>query len=275
MALTEGTTAPGGEASLSAGLTDVIGRLPYRVQLAGGWIDQPFISELNPEPPGSMVVVCLEPTVRFMDRCGMATGTRYIAQEIWGDEFPDRSRDELIRELYAAENQDLAQPSGSQDMAGLIVPGISRLDYDVSVDEGIFPTHIESTSDAASVEWLENVLQFVAVGPRPAGYDPLIVRRLDPEWVGRLSRSGKDCYDSIVRRDLPGLGASMVECTLAWDALLPGIFAHPTISLDLKGLLASYQAAYPGAMFSGCGGGYIVIASDREVPGSFRVKVRA
>jgi hypothetical protein len=275
MALTEGTTAPGGNASLSVGLTDVIGRLPYRVQLAGGWIDQPFISELNPEPPGSMVVVSLEPTVRFMDRCGMATGTRYIARDIWGDQFPDRSHDELIRELYAAENKDLAQPSGSQDMAGLIVPGVSRLDYEVSVHEGIFPSRIESTTDAASVEWLESVLRFVAVGPRPAGYDPLTVKRLDREWVRRLSRSGKDCYDAIVRRDLLGLGASMVECTLAWDALLPGIFAHPTISLDLKGLLASYQAVYPGAMYSGCGGGYIVIAAEGEVPGSFRVKVRA
>ncbi len=27
--------------------------------MAGGWIDQPFVSTLNPEPPGSMVVVSL------------------------------------------------------------------------------------------------------------------------------------------------------------------------------------------------------------------------
>ena len=46
---------------------------------AGGWIDQPFVSQLNPSPPGSMVVVGLEPTLRFMDRAGMATGTRYVA----------------------------------------------------------------------------------------------------------------------------------------------------------------------------------------------------
>jgi hypothetical protein len=47
-------------------MLDVIGRIPYRLALAGGWIDQPFISRHNPRPPGSMVVVGVEPTFRFM-----------------------------------------------------------------------------------------------------------------------------------------------------------------------------------------------------------------
>ena len=38
---------------------DVIGRIPYRMAFAGGWIDQPFVSKHNPSPPGSMVVVAL------------------------------------------------------------------------------------------------------------------------------------------------------------------------------------------------------------------------
>ena len=69
-----------------------VGRLPYRLQMAGGWIDQPFVSSLDPDPPGSMVVVSLQPTVRFLDRCGMATGTRAVAAALWGDALPpDRS----------------------------------------------------------------------------------------------------------------------------------------------------------------------------------------
>lgn len=28
-------------------ITDVIGEMPYRIALAGGWIDQPFVSRLN------------------------------------------------------------------------------------------------------------------------------------------------------------------------------------------------------------------------------------
>jgi hypothetical protein len=255
-------------------LRDVIGGLPYRLQLAGGWIDQPFVSALNPEPPGSMVVVSLQPTVRFMDRAGMATGTRATAFGLWGDSLPDRDALDLVRELYEEENRILPEPSGSQDMAGLIIPGISRLDYDAAVDGGEFPCRIESTSDPATVEWLEQVLYLIPVGQRPPGYDPLATKRLDPEWVRRLGRSGSACYDAIVRHDLAALGASMVECSLAWEAILPNTLAHPTITLDLKGLLASYQSSYPGAMFSGCGGGYLIVASDGDVPGSFRIAVR-
>lgn len=32
-------------------LCGVIGPIPYRMAFAGGWIDQPFVSRLNPEPP--------------------------------------------------------------------------------------------------------------------------------------------------------------------------------------------------------------------------------
>ncbi len=255
-------------------LPDVIGRMPYRLQLAGGWIDQPFVSSLNPEPPGSMVVVSLQPTVRFMDRCGMATGTRVVAQELWGDTLPDRDPGELIRELYAAENKGRPNPSGSQDMAGLIYPGISRLDYDASIEGGWFPCHVESTSDPDVVAWLERVIHLVPVAPRPLGYDPLLTKRLDPAWIGRLGRSGRGCYESIVNRDLAGLAASLAECSLAWDALLPGVFEHPTIKVDLKRILKAYQSTYAGAMFSGCGGGYLIVLSDEDVPGSFPVKVR-
>ena len=102
----------------AADITDVIGRLPYRMAFAGGWIDQPFIWQLNPTPPGSMVVVGLEPTFRFMDRCGMATSTREVAQRLWHEALPGRHPAQLMRELYEAENADKPEPSGSQDMDG-------------------------------------------------------------------------------------------------------------------------------------------------------------
>ena len=40
------------------------------------------------------------------------------------------------------------------------------------------------------------------------------------------------------------------------------------------GLLRAYQSCYAGAMYSGCGGGYLVVASKEPVPGAFTVKVR-
>lgn len=273
-----GPAAPSSEASplAPAAVAGAIGSLPYRLQMAGGWIDQPFVSALNPEPPGSMVVVSLQPVVRYMDRCGMATGTRVAAKALWGDAFPaNRTPLSLVRELYAHENADKTEPSGSQDMCGLVYPGISRLDYDAAVDGGWFPAHVESTSDPDVVAWLERVIHLVPVAPRPPDYAPLGIKRLDPAWIGRLGASGRACYDAIVAMDLAALGESLNECSCAWDAILPQVFEHPTIKLDLRGILAAYAAEYPGAMMSGCGGGYVIVASETPPPGSSRVVVRA
>jgi len=258
-----------------AGVREAVGALPFRLQLAGGWIDQPFVSSCNPEPPGSMVVVSLQPVVRYMDRCGMATGTRAVAQSLWGEALPaDRTPESLVRELYAAENANRLDPSGSQDMCGLVYPGVSRLDYDAAVDGGWFPSQVTSTSDPEVVAWLERVVHLVPVMQRPAGYGPLGIKRLDPAWIARLSASGRACFDAIVAMDVVALGESLNECSRSWDAILPQVFVHPTIGVDLKELLAAYAADYPGAMMSGCGGGYVVVASETPPPGSSRVVVR-
>ncbi len=127
----------------------------------------------------------------------------------------------LVRELYAAENAGQAEPSGSQDMIGLIFPGVSRLDYDASVDGGWFPSHIESCRDRGCGRGWSASIHLIAVAPRPPGYAPLGVKRLDPDWIRRLGQSGKDCFDAIVRHDLASLGASLNECSRCWDALLP------------------------------------------------------
>jgi hypothetical protein len=255
-------------------LTSIAGDFPYRMALAGGWIDQPFVSRLNPDPPGSMVVVGLEPFVRFMDRCGMATGTRKVALRLWGGGIPDRDPAALVRELYAEENRHLADPSGSQDMIGLIHPGVNRLDFDVGHEGGCFPRHIECNRDPEIADWIERVIHMVPVMPRPEGYNPLAEKRLAPEWVRRLGRSGRDCFDAIVARDVDALGASMNECMRCWEALLPCTVRHPALTVDLPAILKAYQDRYPGAMYSGCGGGYLYVVADAPVPGAFRVRVR-
>jgi hypothetical protein len=221
-----------------------------------------------------MVVVAVHPDFRFMDYCGLGTSTRKIAQLLWGSRIPPRPPAELVRELYDEENHGKADPSGSQDMVGLVYPGISRIDYDFRHEGGIFPACVESSTDAAVAEWVQRVINIVPVAPRPAGYNPLEVKHIEPAWVRRLGESGRACFDALVTRDLHGLQESMNQCMRAWATLLPGTVRHSTLTVDLEGILHAYQAEYGGAMYSGCGGGYLYVASDREIPGSFRVRVR-
>ena len=252
----------------------MIGDIPYRMALAGGWIDQPFVSRHHPDPPGSMVVVSLQPTLRFMDRCGMGTSTRNVMLQIWGGQIPEGDPMVLVREAYAAENKSRSAPSGSQDMAGILYPGINRLDYDFRHEGGIFPVHIESHTEPGTARWLEGHLYMVPVAPRPLGYDPLEKQNLDPKWIQQLGQSGRDCFEAILARDAAALGRSMNTCMDCWEAILPGTVCHSTITLDLKAILAYYQRNYFGAMYSGCGGGYLYVVSDEAVPGGFQVKVR-
>ena len=64
------------------------------------------------------------------------------------------------------------------------------------------------------------------------------------------------------------------ECMVCWETLLPHTVRHPTIRIDLMGILEYYQSRYVGAMYSGCGGGYIYVVSEEPVPGALRVDVR-
>jgi len=221
-----------------------------------------------------MVVVQIEPDFRPMDRSGIASGTRAIASKLWKGRLPNRPPEELVRELYAEENNGKSEPSGSQDMIGLIYPGVNRLDYDFAANGGVFPTHIESLNNARVARWLGKVLHILPVEPRPPGYSPLGEKNLDPKWITRLGQSGNDCFEAIRRTDIKALGASLNLTMKCWETILPQVVRHPLIKVDLMALLKAYQQRYDGAMYSGCGGGYLMVVSNEAVPGAFKVNVR-
>jgi hypothetical protein len=209
-----------------------------------------------------------------MELSGMGTSTRKVAMNLWGGSLPDQEPARLVRELYAAENEGKIEPSGSQDMAGIIYPGVSRLDYDYAYEGGYFPVHVESCNDPQIASWLEEVIYMIPTAQRPPRYSPLGEKNLDPDWIARLGRSGKDCYDAILARDIKALGASMNLCMACWEKILPHTVRHPSITVDLMALLGYYQNRYAGAMYSGCGGGYLYVVSEEPVPGAFQIKVR-
>lgn len=259
---------------MASALSAAITTIPSRIQLAGGWIDQPFVSRHDPNPPGSMVVVQVEPGFAPMARSGFANSTRAVAMKLWGGRIPSRPRDQLVRELYLEENKNKRDPSGSQDMIGLVYPGVNRLDYDYRVHGGVFPFHIELCNLPNVARWLERVLNFIPVGSRPAGYNPLGQKNLNPEWIGQLGQSGRACFEAIVQMDLTALGASFNLTMKCWETLLPHVVRHPMLKEDLPEQLAAFQRRYPGAMYSGCGGGYLIVVSEDPVPGACHINVR-
>jgi hypothetical protein len=235
---------------------------PYRVALAGGWIDQPWVSKIC---PGAMVVVSIHPTVDFQGRAGMATSSRKVALELWGGRIPEGDPIRMAQLLFGAENPPgAAYVSGSQDHIGLLVPGISRLYYAGKY----WPDEIESTRDPETCRWLERVLQLVPLKPRPPEYNPLEKKNLDPRWIRRLGESGELCFRSILNHDVAALGESLTRGLQAWSHILPRTVPDSTLRE-----LERYKN-HPGGTFSGAGGGYLLLASSRSIKGAFRIKIR-
>lgn len=239
-------------------------KFPYRVCLAGGWIDQPWVSEIH---PGSVVVAQLWPTIDFNDRSGMATSSRKVAIELWGDHLPEGDAVRNAQLLFGAENPPGSEYiSGSQDHIGLLVPGVTRIDY----NGGFWPVHLENTQDRETCEWLTAVLNFIPLQPRPEGYDPIITKNLKPQLVKRLGEAGKRCYDAILKRDVKLLGESMKETLICWSEMLP----ETVPGWIMNELETNHFSKYSGAITSGSGGGYIVVPSEEKIEGAIKVKIR-
>lgn len=235
--------------------------LPYRICLAGGWMDQPFVSKYH---PGSVVVVNIHPTREFNLRSGMATSTRNLWQRLQAYNLYPDDPIELARLLFGYENPPGTEyVSGSQDHLGLTMPGANRLVYDGQY----WPESIDSTVDDDICDWIEKSMVLVELFARPPGYDPLTKQNITREGVGRLGAAGDLCWEAILQKDIRKLGKALTDTHDAWAEILP-----LTTNDEINAELDSYPCY--GRITSGCGGGYIVLATEDDVPGGFRIKVR-
>ena len=248
----------------SSSLTKWEMRFPYRLCIAGGWIDQPWVSKVH---PGSVVVAQIWPTMDFNDRSGLATSSRRVGIKLWGDRYPDGDHEQNASLLFGAENppgKDYI--SGSQDHIGLLYPGVNRLDY----NGGYWPEKIESTVDEETCKWLSDVIHLVPLEPRPQGYDPLKIMNLENTIVKELGEAGEKCWEAIMKKDIAMLGKSMTDTLLSWKKMLP-LTVPDWVMQEFE---TKYLPYYPGAITSGSGGGYMMVASEKVVPGAIKIKVR-
>jgi cytidyltransferase-like protein len=239
-------------------------RFPYRLCLAGGWIDQPWVSKMH---PGSVVVAQIWPTMDFNDRSGLATSSRKVGIQIWGDRYPDGDHEQNAKLLFGAENPPgKMYVSGSQDQIGLLYPGINRLFY----NGGYWPERIESTVEKDICDWLSGVLHLVPLEPRPEGYDPLKIMHLEKPLIRELGEAGNMCWEAILRKNADGLGKALTNTLLSWKKILP-LTVPDWIMSEME---TKYFPHYPGAITSGSGGGYVIVVSEKEIDGAIKIRVR-
>lgn len=238
--------------------------IPYRIDLAGGWLDQPYVSK---HYAGSVLTISIEPSIEFNDRSGMSSSTRRKAIELWHNEIPHGDTEHLAKMLFSFENPPgTRHVSGSQDSLGIVLPGLNKLDY----DNGYWPIKITSEHDEDILCWLENSLYLVTLGPRVNSYSPLENTRISIEGARALSEAAENCWNAILKSDIRAFGEAFTQSFDAQVAMFPNM-VDPYIMRTIN----QYKDIALGWKLSGAGGGgYIILVADKPVAGAMQIRIR-
>jgi len=241
------------------------GSLPYRIDLAGTWIDQPYVSKFH---PGSAIVTSLEPTIEFNERGGMATSTRNKALKLWPMGIPLGKPEELAKMLFRWDNPPgINEISGSQDSLGMILPGLNKIYYERGE---YWPGSIESIHDETILSWLENKMNFIFLWPRPAEYDVLGDTKITTTNVKDLTDASERCWKGISNMDFHEFSAAALDSFHAQTKMFPRMQ-----SKKIKEVIEKYRHIASGWKLSGAGGGgYLVLFADQAIEGAMQVKIR-
>jgi cytidyltransferase-like protein len=239
-------------------------QIPFRIDLAGGWLDQPFVSI---HYPGSVITISIEPSHSFNDRSGMASSTRKAAIDLWGPRLPVGEPEKLAKILFCYDNPPgTKEISGSQDAIGIIFPGLANAYY----DGNYWPEKIDRITGKTYLDFVEKSLHLVSLGPRESGFDVLDNTRIDSSGAKALASATQDCWEAILSLDITGFGKAVKASFEAQIAMFPNMMNE-----RVQALIEKYQDKALGWKLSGAGGGgYLILVSDKPIGNSMRIIAR-
>ena len=248
------TPAEGLKARSSTDIKAATCEIPTRLDLAGTWIDQPYVSCFA---PGWAITISLEPTFEVRDRCGLSTSTRNMIKKIWPVKLPDMDPEMLAKLVFCFENDPERSDgiiSGAQDSIGICIPGLCRHYY----DNHFWPDKIETCYDEAVLNWLEQHLVMIPMEPRQPGCSVVEGKDITMPKVKALAKAAEDCWAAILARDLPAFAAAYKASFDAQVAMFPAM-----IQGCVQGFIDKYSALPDVLAWKMPGAGYLAcVVSD-------------
>lgn len=241
--------------------------LPTRLDLAGTWIDQPFVSHFA---PGWALTISLEPTFEIKERCGLSTSTRNMMKKIWPVQLPDGDPEVLAKLAFCFENDPSKRTqgehiSGAQDALGICMPGLCRHYY----NQSFWPEKIESCHDVEILDWLEKHLCMVPMFPRRPNTSVVTGSVFEQHDNGQLSTAevtdkvkqltaaADECWNAIMAKQLTDFAAAYQKSFHAQIDLFPAMM-QPGIQSYID-RYAQDKEVMAWKMPGAGGGGYLAL----------------
>lgn len=235
-------------------------KIPTRIDLAGTWIDQPYVSCFA---PGWAITLSIEPSFEIRNRCGLSTSTRNVIRRIWPYQLPNMDPETLARLVFCFENHPEREDgiiSGAQDAIGICVPGLCRHYY----DNHFWPEKIERCEDERILNWLEKHLCMIPMEPRKAGCSVVEGKDITTEKVKNLTFAADECWEGIMNMDLNTFVSGFRKSFDAQVAMFPAMIQGSVQSYIDK--YSSIDDVLAWKMPGAGGGGYLVcIVNDASL----------
>jgi cytidyltransferase-like protein len=238
--------------------------IPYRIDLAGGWLDQPYVSKFY---PGPVITIAIEPDYEFNDRSGMATSTRKKAIELWNTAIPEGDREKLARILFSYENQPgSAYISGSQDSLGIVMPGLNYLYY--SSGE-YWPSRLISVDNPEILTWLQERIYLLPLAPRESSYEVVNQTDITEVKAKALADAAEALWKAALEMKASDFGKAMTASFHAQTAMFPNMLTPMVLKAinEIPATVLGYKLSGAG------GGGYLVLFTETAIPKSLEIKI--